>query len=279
MLRERWPLLLGLLVLTVPTIVNLGRETWSTEIGAHGPIVLATGLWLLGQQVGEMRAMRTQPFAGYIAVGLAAALGLYIFGHAYDFISLEVAGLYGVGLVIMYRLYGARALWRNFFPFLYLAFLIPIPGWIIDQATVPLRAFVSHVATEGLHALGYPIMREGVAIFIAQYQLLVEDACSGMNSIIGLTAVTLFYIYIMHKASWRYSLLLMAFIVPVAIFVNILRVCALILLTYYAGDGVAQGFLHVTTGILLFALALIMTFLIDMVFQAIIGIRNKRMAA
>src|SRR3546814_2839030 len=41
-----WFGLAGIAVMALPTLLSLGRETWSTEAGAHGPIVLATGIWL-----------------------------------------------------------------------------------------------------------------------------------------------------------------------------------------------------------------------------------------
>ncbi|MBK5265344.1 MAG: exosortase, partial [Alphaproteobacteria bacterium] len=40
-----WFALFGLAAMAVPTLVSLARMAWSTEAGAHGPIVLATGLW------------------------------------------------------------------------------------------------------------------------------------------------------------------------------------------------------------------------------------------
>ncbi len=61
-----------------------------------------------------------------------------------------------------------------------------------------------------MHHLGVPVARQGVTIFVDQYQLLVEDACSGMNSIVGLIAVSLLYIYLMRGSSWRYSFFLSA---------------------------------------------------------------------
>jgi exosortase/archaeosortase family protein len=93
--------------------------------------------------------------------------------------------------------------------------------------------------------------------------LLVEDACSGMNSIVGLIAVSLLYIYLMRGSSWIYSLFLVSFVVPIAIFANIVRIMILILLTYFFGNDVAQGFLHFTAGMLLFATALIIVFALD----------------
>ena len=273
---RHWPLWIGFAILLVPTIAGLGREVWSMEIGAHGPIVLATGLWLITQCLPDMRARLAPASGAVIALILLLSLPVYAFGRAYDFISLEALGVYGAMLALAYRLAGWPALRHNVFPFLYLGFLVPPPGWLIDQATAPLQTLVSTVATGILQPFGYPILREGVTLFVGNYQLLVEDACAGMNSIVGLTAITLFYIYLLHKASWRYALLLVALIIPVAILVNILRVIALILLTYYHGDGVAQGFLHVTTGIVLFTVALAAMFGLDWLLQRLLG---KRLGA
>lgn len=260
-----WPLMLGFAVLAIPTIAQLAKESWVREIGAHGPIVMATGAWLLVAQ--RERGMEREGPIWATALIAIPALMLYIFGRAYDFISLEAAGLYGVMLAMALRLIGWRAMAANWFPFLYLAFMIPPPGWVIDKITAPLRTFVSYIVTEGLQLLDYPISRDGVTMTVAQYSLLVEDACSGMNSLIGLTAVSLLYIYLMHRASWRYALLLVAFVLPVAVIANIFRVTVLVLLTYHAGDAVAQGFLHVTTGMVLFMFALGLIFLIDAVLQ------------
>lgn len=266
LLRQHWPLIAGLLLLAIPTLASVAKQTWSTEFGAHGPIVLATALWLLSYNKlrflgapGAGRLLWLPPFV----VGVA----LYVFGRAYDFISLEAAGLYVAFVVILYLLAGWSEIRRNLFPLFYLAFVIPPPGWLIDRMTAPLQTFVSFAAVHLLQPLGYPIAREGVTLTVAQYQLLVEDACAGMNSLTGLTAISLFYIYLMHRASWRYAALMVAMIVPIAVFVNILRVIALVLITYYFGNAAAQGFLHVTTGLVLFTLAIALMFLLDMVLQ------------
>ena len=119
------------------------------------------------------------------------------------------------------------------------------------------------MATSAVAAFGLPVSHQGVVIDVAQYQLLVEDACSGMNSIFGLLAIGLFYIYLVRGSSMRYSLFLAALTLPIAIAANILRVIILVLLTYYFGDAVAQGFLHFAAGIFLFVVALMLVFGLD----------------
>lgn len=264
------PLVVGVGALAVPTVVRLGQQTWATEAGAHGPIVIATGLWLLhhnGLRLADSGRAKTSGLLLGIALGLS--LAVYVFGRAYDFISLEAAGLYAVLVALLYGLFGLDTLRRQAFPLFYLAFTIPPPGWLIDRVTAPLQELVSWAAGGFAELLGYPIARQGVALVVAQYQLLVEDACAGMNSLIGLIAIGLFYIYLLHRASWRYGLLLFACIVPVAIAINIVRVIVLILITYHWGDEAAQGYLHSTTGVVLFGAAVLTIFALDKAFRAI----------
>jgi exosortase len=272
---DLWPLILGFAALAIPTAITLGGQTWSTEAGAQGPLVLFTGAWLLWRIAPELR-QDAAPGLWPVSAGiLVVSLATYVFGRAYDFVTFEAAGAYGAGIAMLHARFGARAMFKHWFPFLYLAFVIPPPEYVLVHLTAPLKQFVSMVSTDWLAVFGLPVAREGVTIFVAQYQLLVEDACSGMNSIIGIIAVSLLYIYLTRGSSWRYSLLLTSFAVPIAIVANILRIMTLILLTYFYGDEVAQGFLHYTAGFFLFALSLLLVFSLDRLF-AVIGARFGR---
>lgn len=258
---------LGLVALAViaPTMYRLGVQVWSKEFGAHGPIVLATGAWLLWRRFPAMTA-EGRNGSPFLTFGIAAAsLAIYIFGRAYDLLSLEAGGLYGFGLAVLYDRFGLRTMFKNWFPIFYLGLLLPVPGWMLDEFTAPLKLLVSTLSAGIVLPLGVPLVQEGVTMTVGPYQLLVEDACSGLNSLIGLIAITMFYIYLLRNAGWRYSVFLVALIIPVAITANVIRIVFLILLTYYFGDAVGQGFLHVTAGLFLFALSLLLMFLIDSV--------------
>ena len=262
-LLDHWPLLLGLAIVVVPTLIGLAQESWSTEAGMHGPIVLATGIWLIAREKDEIRALsRPGSIPIFLAVALPSA-ALYMFGRAFGFLSLEVPAMLGLVGSVAYLYLGATVLRHLWFPILYLCFLIPPPGWFMDWVTAPLKTGISVAAVKFLQPLGYPIVREGVMLYVAQYQLLVKDACAGLNSLVSLTAISLFYIYLLHRASWRYSLFLLVWIIPVALLANFIRVVMLVLITYHFGDAMAQGFLHSTAGLLMFVTALAGIFLID----------------
>lgn len=254
---------IALAILAVPTIVSLGQQVWNTEAGAHGPIVLAVGGWLLFQELTGAKDLMRRGSVALTLVLLVASLAIYIFGRAFDFISLEVAGLYGAAVSMLYSRIGLRALVHLWFPVAYLAFLVPPPGWVMDQLTAPLKQFVSWASMSILSSAGVPVAREGVTIYVAGYRLLVEDACSGMNSMVGLVAVSLLYIYLLRGSHLRYAALLVMASIPIAVLGNIVRIMTLILLTYFFGDEVAQGFLHEVSGIFLFAIDLLLVFMLD----------------
>ncbi len=258
-----WPLLVGLCALAIPAAVKLGAETWSNDAGAHGPLVIATAAWLLWRQRSELQTLGRPGNFWIVCFLLAPALGMFIAGEAFDFITLEAFGLYIVIIAIFYSLVGARELVRNWFLFIYLLFAVPPPRSWLDMVTFPLKQFVSSLAVSLLQLVGLPVSHQGVVLYAAQYQFLVADACSGLNSIIGLIAISLLYIYLARRSSWRYSIVLVALTIPIAIIANLIRIIVLILLTLWAGDAVAQGFMHFAAGITMFAIALALIFLID----------------
>jgi exosortase B len=153
-----------------------------------------------------------------------------------------------------------RAMW---FMLLFIAYLVPLPGYFEDAMTLPLKQNVSEVATRILYAAGYPIAHEGVILTVGQYQLLVADACAGLKSMFSLSAVGLLYLYLMRYPSWLHNGLILASLLPIAFCANIVRVIVLVLVTYHFGDAAGQGFAHGFSGIVLFVIALIVMLVLD----------------
>lgn len=256
-------LLVGLALVVVPTMAFVAKVSWSTEAGAHGPIVLCTGLWLIWRLWPEARAVAAPPPAWLATLALALTLPLYLVSRIAQIVEVQGYLMYAVVLATGYALIGLPAMRRLWFPLVYLAFMFPLPDTLVAALTGSLKTMISHTAVALLYEFGYPIGSAGVSIQVGQFQLLVAAACSGMNSIVALTAISLFYVYMRHQADWRYALLLTLFILPVAIFTNFVRVLILILLTYHVGDAAAQGFLHNFAGLTMFAVALLTIFALD----------------
>ncbi|MEZ5734643.1 MAG: exosortase V [Novosphingobium sp.] len=256
-------LALGALLFAVPTMVFVISEAWSGEEGAHGPIILLTGLWLLWREWPEARSVARAPSLAKVWALLAIFLPLYVAARVTQIVEIEGYVMYASLLAVLYSMIGGRSMGLLWFPLFYLVYIFPPPETIVAAVTTPLKMELSQVSVSFLRLLGYPIGAEGVRIYIAQYELLVAAACSGLNSIISLTAISLFYIYVRHRADWRYAAFLVLLILPVALLANFFRVIILILLTYHFGEAAAQGFLHNFAGLVMFAIALISIFGLD----------------
>ena len=155
----------------------------------------------------------------------------------------------------------------------FIAFMVPLPGIFVDAVTGPLKQHVSQIAAQILYVAGYPVARSGVILTIGQYQLLVADACSGINSMFGLSAVGLLYLYIVRRSSWLHNGLLLVSLWPIAFCANVVRVMFLALITYHFGDRAGQGFLHGFSGMVLFIVALLVIFLLDNILVRLIRTR------
>src|SRR5258707_1170770 len=154
-------------------------------------------------------------------------------------------------------------------------FAVPMPDWIIDAATVPLKVFISNSVTKILYAAGFPIAQNGVMIMIGSYQLLVKDACSGMNSIFALSAIGVFYAYAFRWDQKVRALILLVSIIPITIAANFIRVITLVLIAYYGGPDMLEGAVHDLTGIGLLVVAVILLFLLDGILGLSTGITNR----
>jgi exosortase B len=267
-LPEWWPVLAGVLLLYLPTGVDLFRGVWSTEEQAHGPIILAMALWLLVRQWpamltrGEQRQGRG---AGWAVFGVG--LFLYVLGRSQGIVSFEIASFILVLASILLIKRGRGALAAQWFPFFFMLFMIPLPGQVVSLLTMPMKMAVSYVTEQLLFWAGLPIARNGVILQIGQYQLLVADACAGLQTLLTLEALGLFYLNVVRHNSLFRNLWLAILIVPISFAANVIRVIVLTLVTYYLGDEAGQGFLHGFAGMVLFVTALVLIISVDSLLQ------------
>lgn len=267
-LRTHVIMVVGVLALCVPTLFSLGRWSWSTETGAHGPIVFATGLWLVWRDLGTVRAeAKSQPLFPD-SLWLIVLLPLYAVGRIINVLALESLALWGIIVVLAHMSYGP-ALRRLWFPIVYFLFLITPPENVLFVATRPIKDFLSVAVVNVLSALGYMVASTGVMIQIDSYQLLVATACSGINSLIGICAVSLLYVHLRRGSELRYALLLTTLLIPIAVLANFVRIVLLVLMTHYFGESVAQGVFHELTGLGIFILSLLLLMVIDVVLQPV----------
>jgi exosortase len=242
--------------LLIPTILSLAAEHWSTENGAHGPIIFVSGVWLLWREREHIR-FRPGSISDKWLLLLAPLLLAYVYARAVGMLGTETTVVYLLLVLLGLFYWGPGVMRRLWFPIIYLAFLIKPPYGLVAEMTQPLKIAISGASVEILYAVGYPIAGSGVLIQVAQYELLVKQACAGLGSLVTLMALGLLYVHLTQPSSRGRNLALILSIIPIALLANLLRVIILVLLTYHFGDAVAQSFAHDLAGIVTFALSML----------------------
>lgn len=267
---------IGLLVLLLyaPLYPGLMEEWLDDPDNSHAlliPLVSLYVLWLV-----KDRLKGVQPAPSVFGFGLLiVSLVVYVTSYAGDlafparltFVT-TLAGLvlfnYGTG--------GFRVLW---FPILFLLFIIPVPGTVIGLVAFPLQLFVSETSARLLDLFGIPVYREGNLLQFAGYFLEVTEGCSGIRSLVSLLALGAVAAFLESGEQWK-RIVLVASTVPLALFLNIVRVTGTGIMSHAVGPKVARGFLHDFSGFVVFGAGLLIMIAEIIVLRAIASKRRLR---
>jgi exosortase len=247
------------IALTLPTWQWLWGEWMGNQYYSHGLFIPFVSAFLI-----VMRVRRDDSFAWIPGTGLllgllllAGGVAAYIwFTHqrAFYLASFSMIAMIA-GLTSL--LGGTTALRKLIFPIGYLVFMVPLP--IVDRATLPLAMFTGVSAGAIAQAAGLEVTIIGNAVTLPNADLVIGAACSGVNSLITLTALMTLVAYLVEGPLWaKVSLVLLS--APLAIMGNILRVATLLFVARSWGADAAFTFYHDYSGIAFFVLVLLMLY-------------------
>jgi exosortase B len=269
-------LLLGFAALYVPSYMDLARRVWPSDEQGHGPIILALGLWLLYGQRHALAALPVQPDKALGSALLVTGVLMYALGRTQGMLVFEVLSQHLVVIGLLLLFLGRRAVRLIWFPLFFLLFVVPLPSSVVGSLTAPLKSAVSAVAAKLLYSLGYPVARAGVMLSVGHYQLLVADACAGLNSMFTLEALGLLYMNLMRYTSAARNVTLAVLIIPISFIANVIRVLILVLVTYHFGDAAGQGFVHGFAGMVLFIVGLLLILATDWLLRLSFKVKDDR---
>ena len=155
---SRWlPVMLGLAVMYVPTYIDLAQGLWKEGSRSRADYSRGGGMACLAH------APRSLAGRGN---GRAAAGGVLLASGCCTTPSVaRKAWLFEVGLISSWPgvccCYGAAKHWPAVVSARVLFFLVPLPGFVIELVTGPLKILVTHVVHGAGYWLGYPIARSG----------------------------------------------------------------------------------------------------------------------
>jgi len=208
-----------------PRLTRISREELVSSWWGLLPLGLSTLALTVGRLGGELMAMR---------VSFVLAL---------------------IGLVLL--LFGVEIFRKLAFPLLFLFLMIPLPASVLNVIAFPLQLFAADRAVDMLYWMHIPALREGNIIHLPENTLFVEQACSGLRSVMALVTLGVIFAYFFRKRLAERIILVLSTI-PIAVLVNAFRVMLTGALTYKFGEQMAEGFLHEFQGLITFSLAFLL---------------------
>ncbi|MGC9445131.1 MAG: exosortase/archaeosortase family protein [Candidatus Methanospirareceae archaeon] len=251
-------ILLILAILYYRTAGWLVRAWLSDPYYSHGFLVILVSGFFAWQALRAFEPSEDRDHVPYQKGLIVFALGLLL--YAIGFITIfpflmAVSFLFTLsGLILFF--YHKQVMRALLFPIAYLIFAIPLPAEFLDLLGYQLQAISAQYPAALIALLGIPVTRVGAEIQLADAAFTVGLPCSGMNSLIALLALAVLFIFLL-QCSWYRKVALLCSAVPIAIFANITRVTALLLIAYRYGAETATGFYHTLFSPLLFIIAFI----------------------
>ncbi len=239
----------------IPTLLIQGNQLWSRPhyqffpLAILGAAALAMRAWhRLGNEDLSPRSPRT------VKTLLFVSLGLLILG-----IALHTGWFGGVSLLILITALlsmGGPKLFRVMIPSLLMLSLLIYPPLHLDRDLVLwLRHFAIWASGGLLDVLHVPHFVFGNTIEIRGHKLLVEEACSGINSVFFIGAASLFY-GLWRERHWRRIASLLAAAFSFVLLGNVIRIAAGAFLKYRFEIDILTGWKHETAGLIIFSTAL-----------------------
>lgn len=263
--RELWPLAGLVIVAFGPVFLGYARLDWRAHALAgsytHAWLALPVLLWLLwsaSRQPAMFEPRVTTRWPGYLL--LAVGVALKVHGELLGYNVLRGMSLIPIALGVVGVLYSRRTVRALLFPIAFLVFIVPLPNFVIDAATVPLRGLSAGVVSESLAAAGYPVERAGLTLQLTtpeggRREVFIDEGCSGIRSIVALLALGALFLHLQPiPPGWKVGLFLL--LPALAVVGNLIRVGVATLVAYHVGTEAAEGFFHGASGLILFLVAI-----------------------
>lgn len=249
-----WFLVIGAAVLFgiifYPGLKEMLRVWDTREEYSYGYLIPFITAFLIWQ---KKHILEQTEFTGsWIGVAVTVAgLGIFYLGSLSTITTLVQYALLIVIIGVALGIMGWRAFRPIFVPLLFLAFMIPLPSFFLNNLSAQLQLLSSQLGVGVARAFNVSVYLEGNVIDLGVYKLQVVDACSGLRYLFPLMSLAFICAYIFQGALWKRAIIFLSSI-PITVLMNSFRIGVISVLVEYWGVSQAEGFLHYFEGWVVF---------------------------
>ena len=239
----------------------LVESSFDNELYSHIILIPLVSIYLTYTRRSEIFQENGTSFihgGALIVAGVALLLfrGRYVAGlDQNDFLSVMTfaAVLCWIGGFVLF--YGLESSRIALFPLLFLLFMVPVPGFLMEGIILLLQICSAEVSYGIFKLTGVPIFREGFTFHLPGLSVEVAKQCGGIRSSLVLFIVSVLagHLFLMSRKRKFY---LSLWVLPITIVKNAIRIVTLTLLGVYVDPRILDSALHQRGGIPFFLLAL-----------------------
>ena len=250
----RLVLSVAFLVLAFWTILVGIWQSWFDENAymEHGLLVVPAAAYMAWTQRDKLKKILPQPTVWGLALVLLGAVlaSLGILTQWY-WLSRMAFLVSFVGCIA--NAYGWQMVRALSYPLATLLLMITPPTFIFERVTLSLQLLASRLGEIFLEAFGFSVLREGNILQLVGVKLSVEEACSGIRSLMAILFMcTLYNYFFVDGRTMRASIFVAA--IPIAILGNACRIVATGMASQY-NPSLVSGVAHETFGYVSVAIA------------------------
>jgi exosortase len=238
----------------------------------HGwliPIISVHAIW---RQRKQLKANTYKfSFVGILLLVLSVAFSQL--GNIYSLLWLKQLSFIGLLWSLTFSLWGWDTAKTLVFPIWFLVFAISVPS-MFEGIVLKLQSISTSMAFYTMNGLGFKTFQTGHALSSGiegnPFCFEVADSCSGIRSLISLTALTAMLTWY-SKSTLIRKWLLFACSIPIAITCNIIRVFSICFVAAIFGQQAALGYYHDYSGYVIAIIAIISIFHLGKIVNTVAG--------
>lgn len=215
-----------LLAVSWPIPIHLYREYTAFEsYYSYGPVIPFLACFMLWHRRAALARAVQKPCLAALAV-LVPSLALLIWSSGQELAwvmdnTFFVCLYSGLWLVL-----GTQWIRAAAFPLVFLLWMAPLPGPLLNDATYGSQHFCTLAAAQMLHLFGFHPVVTGSIIQLDNFSLFVDVPCSGLKNLLSLMMISAAFAYLLDGSPAK-RILLFLFSVPLSIAVNVTRLTLL----------------------------------------------------
>ncbi len=260
--HDEFTVALLLLLTYIPTFIWMWDRWFARDsYYSHGILIPFVTGYLIWNQREELKKIIPSTSPWGIRIFLTGA-ALHLFSAVFHIYFSSGFSLIVMLIGLILHFFGRDIMLKVLFPILFLGFMIPLPMVLVANISFKLKVFAAQLAATILNNhLRIPCIQDGSTIRMQHTQVIVDDVCSGLRSLISLTALGAIFAYWIQANPFKKAIVFLSTI-PIAVITNAMRIVLLSSVSEIWGAQYATGLFHDVSGLVVFALAFILLFLV-----------------